>query len=277
MSGEDTSSAVDRCPVDHGTQERWLEAARATAVQTSTRPSGDNHPPSNHLGNRTQRFSLDTGRWHNHVPQLTISTARPAQPLRLPTDREVSTIPRSIVGNEAQHSLNTAERAALPANSELDTGHDRGTGNWVYPSQEMFFSAMRRKGHEAIPSDMASVVPIHNAVNERAWKEIKEWEMGRGSEKCGGPALVSFAGDSKALTPRARWNTLLGYHAPFDRHDWVIDRCGQKIDYVIDFYAGKEDKGLANQRMALNFYLDVRPRLNSWEGFKTRISRTLGL
>jgi cytochrome c heme-lyase len=29
---------------------------------------------------------------------------------------------------------------------------------------------------------MQTIVPIHNAVNERAWMEIKEWERGRGSE-----------------------------------------------------------------------------------------------
>jgi hypothetical protein len=41
----------------------------------------------------------------------------------------------------------------------------------------MFFDAMRRKGHENTRAqDMKTVVPIHNAVNERAWKEIREWE-----------------------------------------------------------------------------------------------------
>ena len=40
----------------------------------------------------------------------------------------------------------------------------------------MFFDAMRRKGYGASPDDMKTVVPIHNAVNERAWKEIRQWE-----------------------------------------------------------------------------------------------------
>ena len=30
---------------------------------------------------------------------------------------------------------------------------------------------------------MKTIVPIHNAVNERAWKEIKEWERPYGSEE----------------------------------------------------------------------------------------------
>lgn len=160
-----------------------------------------------------------------------------------------------------------------PANSEKDTGHDKDSGNWIYPSQEMFFNAMKRKGHEGRAEDMNSIVPIHNAVNEKAWAEIKAWEAGRGSEACGGPKLVSFQGDSKALTPKARWkNVVMGYAKPFDRHDWVVDRCGQKIDYVIDFYSGKND-GMGGP---LSFFLDVRPKVNSWEGIKMRAEKMMG-
>lgn len=25
---------------------------------------------------------------------------------------------------------------------------------------------------------------------------------------------------------------------PFDRHDWIVDRCGREVRYVIDFYDG---------------------------------------
>ena len=92
--------------------------------------------------------------------------------------------------------------------------------------------------------------------------------------RCGGPRLESFSGLSSALTPRARLNTLLGYQPPFDRHDWVVDRCGMKIEYVIDFYAGRDEKKAGKE---LNFYLDVRPKLNSFEGWKMRASRLMGL
>ena len=50
------------------------------------------------------------------------------------------------------------------------------SGNWVYPSEKMFFDAMQRKGYEARERDMKTVVPIHNAVNERAWAQILKWE-----------------------------------------------------------------------------------------------------
>lgn len=100
------------------------------------------------------------------------------------------------------------------------------------------------------------------------WSTLLKWT------RCGGPKLVSFSGQATALTPKARINSLLGYQPPFDRHDWVVDRCGTKVDYVIDFYAGK-DEGKSGK--SLNFYLDVRPKLNSLEGWRMRTEKLLGL
>ena len=171
----------------------------------------------------------------------------------------------------------------------------------------MFFDALRRKGNAggAHPADMRTVVPIHNAVNERAWREIKAWEApyrcrhgrGRGGEEgdddddknsknnkdgcAAGPRLESFSGLAANLSPRARLNTWLGYTAPFDRHDWVVDRCGVRVEYVIDFYAGRPPAASAaapaDASHKLNFYLDVRPKLNTWEGVKMRVLRALGV
>jgi cytochrome c heme-lyase len=267
-----------KCPVDDKTRQKWLEAAKAKTqhqqaqqqqAQTPQPPvPSSSSPPRMRLRlPPSARFSLDSGLW-----ELPPSPNQPQpNPSGLDSQREISTIPRSL-STATGKPLNAAERAALPSNAERDTGHDEASGNWIYPSQEMFFAAMKRKGHEAQAQDMSSVVPIHNAVNERAWSEIKKWEEGQGSEKCGGPKLVSFAGDSKALTPKARWNNFIGYALPFDRHDWVVDRCGKHVDYVIDFYSGKGE-GLIK---GLNFYLDVRPKLNSWEGVRMRASRIFG-
>ena len=137
----------------------------------------------------------------------------------------------------------------------------------------MFFDAMRRKNHDPSAADMAAVVPIHNAVNERAWAEIKEWERrfaGPRNASCNGPMLRSFSGDSGRVSPRARWLGVWGYESPFDRHDWVVERCeGAGVEYVIDFYRGRGG-GLA-------FYLDVRPKLNSWEGWRMRLGRLVGM
>lgn len=70
---------------------------------------------------------------------------------------------------------------------------------------------MARKDHNPQAADMKTIVPIHNAVNERAWAEIMKWESGRGGEACGGVQLVNFKGRPNDKSPKARLNMLLGY------------------------------------------------------------------
>ena len=43
---------------------------------------------------------------------------------------------------------------------------------------------------------------------------------------------------------------------------------------MIDFYQGRPDM---NRQGPINFYLDVRPKLNSWEGWRMRARRVVGL
>ncbi|CAH1760127.1 10071_t:CDS:2, partial [Entrophospora sp. SA101] len=138
-------------------------------------------------------------------------------------------------------------------NSLLNTTRQRSS-----IPQQMFFNAMKRKNWNPNTEDMKVIVPIHNAVNEKAWKEILEWEKLH-ENKCGGPRLINFQGRSKDFTPKARILNLLGYKLPFDRHDWVIDRCGKHVTYIIDFYSGQPDPKFP-ERVA-SFYLDVRPAL----------------
>ena len=72
----------------------------------------------------------------------------PDQPFPLPTERQKSSIPRA------------------------------GTqDHWQYPSQQMFYNALRRKGWEFGPEDLEAqdmdhIIKIHNANNESAWQEV---------------------------------------------------------------------------------------------------------
>ena len=77
----------------------------------------------------------------------------PGQPFPLPLERETSSIPRGGTGDE----------------------------KWVYPSQQMFWNAMLRKGWRWEPEDMkqedmAAIIHIHNRNNEQAWEEVLKWE-----------------------------------------------------------------------------------------------------
>ncbi|KAG6874298.1 hypothetical protein C0995_001523 [Termitomyces sp. Mi166 len=171
--------------------------------------------------------------------------------------------------------------SGAPSSSHAPLSTDRETssiprpndGNWVYPSEAQFFAAMARKNHNPQAADMKTIVPIHNAVNERAWAEILKWEAGRGGEACGGIKLVNFQGKPNERSPKARWKMLLGYSAPFDRHDWIVDRCGVRTRYIIDFYTGHSRGSPDNN---LSFYLDVRPALDNLEGVKMRAQHFFG-
>ncbi|XP_063216992.1 holocytochrome c-type synthase isoform X2 [Bacillus rossius redtenbacheri] len=160
----------------------------------------------------------------------------PDQPFALPLEREVSSIPKAGTKDEF----------------------------WVYPSQQMFWNAMLRKGwrwkeSDLAPKDVEAIIHIHNSNNEAAWREVLKWEALHAHE-CLDPRLKRFGGKAAEYSPRARIRHWLGYELPFDRHDWVVDRCGKEVRYVIDYYDGPIEPG--NYNFAL---LDVRPALDSWE------------
>ena len=50
------------------------------------------------------------------------------------------------------------------------------------------------------------------------------------------------------------------YELPFDRHDWIVDRCGKDVRYIIDYYDG----GVVDQKTYQFSNLDVRPAMNSF-------------
>ncbi|KII88716.1 hypothetical protein PLICRDRAFT_110170 [Plicaturopsis crispa FD-325 SS-3] len=163
----------------------------------------------------------------------------------------------------------TSSKPTLSSERETSSIPKPEGDKWVYPSEAQFFAAMERKNHNPEAADMKTIVPIHNAVNERAWRQVLEWERGRGGDACGGVRLVNFKGRPGERSPKARWKSLLGFTPPFDRHDWVVDRCGTRVRYVIDFYTGRSIPGTNG----LSFFLDVRPALDNWEGVRMRVGR----
>lgn len=161
----------------------------------------------------------------------------PDQPFPLPTERQMSNIPKVTPDGSKEF--------------------------WVYPSQQMFWNAMLRKGwrwknEDIQQKDMDHIIKIHNANNEQAWLEVLKWEALHARE-CGAPKLKSFGGKATQFSPRARIRGWLGYELPFDRHDWIVDRCGKDVRYVIDYYDGGH-LDTADYRFAI---LDVRPAMDS--------------
>ena len=69
------------------------------------------------------------------------------------------------------------------SNVKLDTKREKSSipraeanENWMYPSQQMFFNALKRKGKETDPEYIKDMVDIHNFLNEGVWNEILKWE-----------------------------------------------------------------------------------------------------
>jgi cytochrome c heme-lyase len=160
MSKEEDPAVA--CPVDHKTREAWLKQAQKAQPAPNTTPN----PNTPLQAEGCDSSTLDQNPTPSQIKAHILSKSKLAK------DREVSTIPRAI----------DVPASSTPANNEQDTGVDKKTGNWIYPSEEMFFNAMKRKSYSPNETDMQTIVPIHNAVNERAWKEIKEWEKGRGAD-----------------------------------------------------------------------------------------------
>ena len=179
----------------------------------------------------------------NMMPSIPKQQPAPNQTAALPTERVTSSIPR---------------------------GAD--DSNWVYPSQQMFFNALQRKGKAegGDESAMAAVVSIHNNMNESTWRRVLEWEALHSAE-CAAPKLLRFMGRPDELTPKARVKVALGLaDPPFDRHDWVVDRCGREVRYLIDYYdvaarrtADRVPATMHDEGAVPSIELDVRPALDS--------------
>ncbi|CAF0767687.1 unnamed protein product [Didymodactylos carnosus] len=56
----------------------------------------------------------------------------------------------------------------------------------------------------------------------------------------------------------------MGYKLPFDRHDWIIDRCGKSVRYIIDYY---DRENLDHETLTFTI-LDVRPAFDSFDAVK---------
>jgi Cytochrome c/c1 heme lyase len=75
----------------------------------------------------------------------------------------------------------------LPGTDALPTHQQQAGSVWLYPSEQMFYNAMARKGWDPDEQDMRSIVKIHNTVNEQAWRLVLQYEARRPAYK---PILI---------------------------------------------------------------------------------------
>ncbi|KAL0077812.1 cytochrome c/c1 heme lyase-domain-containing protein [Phycomyces blakesleeanus] len=204
-----TTQTAETCPVDHHNPHQTSPGHPSLATDSSQEcpvdPSAYKHflPPKEGCDSD----AIDSS---NYMPAISQQPQKD-QSMALGKDREISTIPRA----ESSEKL------------------------WVYPSEQMFFNAMRRKNWNPEEKDMGVVVPMHNAVNEQAWSKILEWENMHKTE-CNQPKLLKFQGRPKDITPKARIRSWFGLRDP-------------------------------RRPEAVSFYLDVRPAVSPsgvWDRLK---------
>ena len=61
----------------------------------------------------------------------------------------------------------------------LQGGAAASGSTWTYPSPQMFYNALARKGKltdDTAEEDIASVVALHNNMNEKTWAKVLQWE-----------------------------------------------------------------------------------------------------
>lgn len=203
----ESAEKSDVCPVNHKSMSKEQVAAYMSSKkkEKDAKEAKASSTVYDVYGQELDRANL--------MPSTPNQLPSPGQQQPLSTDRVKSFIPKA--------------------------GED-GEETWTYPSPQMFYNSLKRKGKAdgVQESDMDTVVHVHNNMNERTWKEVMDWEKRYHCHECANPKLKCFQGKPHDLSPAARFRTWFrGYPMPFDRHDWILDRCGQgEARYVIDYY-----------------------------------------
>lgn len=212
---EASTEPVSRCPVDHSR----MSAAEVSRFAHPLLSSNAAQKAAAGESDKATKIGGSKPVYDVYGQELDGANMMPATPNQLPSPGQ-------------QERLSTSRvKSSIPKGG--GAGDDE---TWTYPSQQMFYNALHRKGKasDVQEADMDVVVAIHNTMNERTWAEVKAWEAASG----GDPKLVKFRGRPHDLSPAARWRMWVhGYPRPFDRHDWLVDRGdGVHVRYVIDYY-----------------------------------------
>jgi len=233
----------EACPVDHSSSSD-AAASGCPVDHSSSSDAAASGCPVDHT-TAADPNAMNPMTMMPHLPQEMM----PDQTQELSTERSISTIPKGDI---------------TPAHQSKEVD------KWIYPSEQQYYTAMRKKGWSPMEQDIPATLAIHNVVNEKGWTEVLRWEKDRDPEV--NPKLRRFMGRPKDLTPKAIIKIGMGYAAPFDRHDWFVDRGdGEEVRYVIDFYSGKMD---ANAPASI--HLDVRPAMDDFTSTSHRLQGAVG-
>lgn len=126
------------------------------------------------------------------------------------------------------------EQPGTPIPSSGRGNSDDGT-HWVNPSANQLFRALKRKNKPIHSGDARNVADVHAVVTDMSWDCVMEYENLH--PECKEPTLARFFGMYGILSWKSKLLKFRTGIEPFDRHDWVVDRCGKEVRYIIDYYS----------------------------------------
>lgn len=143
MASSAIADVPSECPMHQAKDEKKAGECPVPHDQRSKAPEGCPIP-------HDQKSKSDYDPLNNMPPPNQMPSA--GQPFPLSTQRVTSGIPKAGTSDK-----------------------------WVYPSEQMFWNAMLRKGwrweDDTIQKDdMSHIINIHNSNNEKAWHEVLMWE-----------------------------------------------------------------------------------------------------
>ena len=150
------------CPIDHSSSSKPSSSAPSSSSSTSASAATC---PIDHGG-----------------ASAAAAAAAPAPPRSRGTVYNVYSQPidpSNQMPATAAQAPSPGQTKPLSTNRVQATIQKGGTdGTWTYPSPQMFWNALVRKGKAdgVSEDDMDSVVSIHNEMNERAWAGLLTWE-----------------------------------------------------------------------------------------------------
>ncbi len=251
-SGQDEQE-ISACPVQHGKSTNTVATQKMEEPKSETTGCPVNHGSSTNTSTKYK---------HPHAYNVYGQKIDPTN--QMPANPNQDPAPDQKVPLSKERLQSTIRKGGTES-------------TWLYPSEQMFYNALKRKnkGQGVTEYDMQMVIAIHNGTNERAWKKVLEWEKTLHCNECDDPTLLRFMGKPNDLSPMARIKTWFGKEMPFDRHDWIVDRCGKEVRYVLDFYykddeASKLEKNKDGFYVPKNVEIEVRPALDSVESFVDR-------
>ena len=254
-----TTSPPAQCPVDHSTLSKaaWEKISKQHAARAAAAPLPSSPSPSS-ASSSPAPLACDSSVF-SAPPPPALSAASASAAVRTVGDL----FPDATPSPTQRLPLSTAPVSSTIPRAGVDPATSAPHTTWTFPSPQRFFNAMTKKGWNPRERDMASVVSIHNTVNEETWRRVQEYERLH-SAQCADIRLARFRGRPNDPSVKARLMGWAGYTAPFDRHDWVVDRCGKEVRYIIDFYAGHDESGLVpGGGKAAAIHIDARPALDS--------------